>query len=603
MSPRILAPAVFALAFAVYANSLGNGFVWDDPIILTRQLPAFSSASAVLLPPANVPQFAPDYYRPLVIASYLSDRAFGSGAAWVFHLTVVAAHALAAVVVFALGLEIFRRRAGGTEARAAVSAAAAAALFAVHPVHTEAVAWIAGRADVFAGLFGTLALWAHLRSRWRPRQAWIAGAALLLALMAKEVAASLLLLLPAADWLLPADQGAVPQASSEARATRAERRRPGVRRARGGAGSAGRDLGRWLPIVAAAAVYAILRLSAVGHGVTTTSGEMEGSVAPALAGAIAVYAGKLVLPLSPNAYIAQVPQGATALGAGVLAAVALFAGLAWAWHRDRVLAFLLVWLLVTLLPSLTILFKIPAVPLAERYLYLPSVGFCLLVGHLGGALLDTRLAWVRRAAAALFCVALLAAAAATVRRNRAWASDLELWSRTAAVNPGVSMPLRSLGTALFRAGRLEEAEKAYDEALRLPNDDLGRLTLYNNLGGVAHARGDLDRAESFYRQSAALQPAPDPLYNIGVIHLERARRANATAERHRQARAALADLEKAEGLSPRDPDVQLALGEAFTLLDRSDEARERYLKALELGLAEPAAAEVRRRLDSTPEPQ
>jgi protein O-mannosyl-transferase len=136
----------------------------------------------VLAPPANIPQFAPDYYRPLVIASYLLDQSIGGGQPGWFHFTVLLAHVLATLAVFALGDALFRRAADLSSERAAWAAALGAAVFAVHPIHTEAVAWIAGRADVFAGLFGVTAVWAHLRSRSQALFAWVAGVAWLLAL-------------------------------------------------------------------------------------------------------------------------------------------------------------------------------------------------------------------------------------------------------------------------------------------------------------------------------------------------------------------------------------------------------------------------------------
>src|SRR5512147_1576310 len=100
MSKPVVALLLALLACAAFANALGNGFVWDDPIILARQLPVFRGVGAVFFPPPNVPQFAPDYYRPLVIASYLVDRALGGGQPTWFHLTVILAHVLTSVAVF-----------------------------------------------------------------------------------------------------------------------------------------------------------------------------------------------------------------------------------------------------------------------------------------------------------------------------------------------------------------------------------------------------------------------------------------------------------------------------------------------------------------------
>ena len=136
------------LAAAVYLNALGNGLVWDDPIILTRQLLAFQSLHDLIFLPRNIPQFSPDYYRPLTILTYLVDRAVGGPNPFMFHFSVAVFHVVATYLVFRLGLILFR--APGT---ATATAAFGAALFAVHPIHSESVAWGAGRSDVLACAF------------------------------------------------------------------------------------------------------------------------------------------------------------------------------------------------------------------------------------------------------------------------------------------------------------------------------------------------------------------------------------------------------------------------------------------------------------------
>jgi hypothetical protein len=67
IGPRAAAVLVVGAAVAVYLPALGNGFVWDDPLILQHQLPAFGSARDLLLPPRNLPHAGSFYYRPLVL--------------------------------------------------------------------------------------------------------------------------------------------------------------------------------------------------------------------------------------------------------------------------------------------------------------------------------------------------------------------------------------------------------------------------------------------------------------------------------------------------------------------------------------------------------
>jgi len=590
MSKSTLAAGVCLLAFATYANALANGFVWDDSIILARQLPLFRSPASILFPPPNIPQFAPDYYRPLVIASYVVDHTLGGGGAFVFHLTVVLAHVLATLAVFAFGVALFGRVARLSSSVASAAAAIAAALFAVHPVHTEAVAWVAGRADVFAGLFSVSACWAHLRARARPRAAILTAVFLFLALLAKEVAIGLVALLPLLDALVP--DIAAPVAAAQPRAAR--------RRLATAPSARSNPMMRYAPIALALAVYALLRLIAVGSGVTQTSGEASSFSASTPLAALGWYGARLLLPVSLSAYLSDVPRGPLVLLASAAGAAAFAGALVVALRRRAgVVAYLLLWIAITLAPALTILLKIPEVPVAERYLYLPSAGFCLLVGY--AVALATAVASAPRRAAAFgaMAVALLGFAVATAARNRVWSSDLALWTDTEQKNPDSGMPARSLGTALLNAGRSDDAKRAYEVALQRRNSAGGRSTILSNLGTIALQEGALDRAEELYRAALTAQATPDILFNLGVISLQRAQSARNAGDNDAargQAESAVAALERAEKAGQLDPDIQVALGEALVLLDRRDDARRRYERALALGISGERAARVHAKL-------
>ena len=93
-SPFAVGGAVAALAAVAYVNALANGLVWDDPIVLERQLLAFRSVHDLIFTPRNIPQYSPDYYRPLTTLSYLVDRAIGGSSPFLFHFSVVLYHVL-----------------------------------------------------------------------------------------------------------------------------------------------------------------------------------------------------------------------------------------------------------------------------------------------------------------------------------------------------------------------------------------------------------------------------------------------------------------------------------------------------------------------------
>ena len=521
---RVAPLVVGALALLAYANSLGNGFVWDDPIILSRQLVVFRSLGDVLAPPRDIPQFSPDYYRPLTVGSYLLDRALGGNQPFAYHLSVVLAHTATAVLVYVLALQLLaapptpQGRHG-----AAIGAFIAAALFALHPIHTESVAWAAGRSDVLATGFLLAALVVHGRARRTWGGSALAGVCAAAALGAKETAVALYPLMFMRDLVLPPP------------------RRSAADWWRGYAGP-----------LAAAGVYVLLRRNALGEFVGSTPDALAAGKRSVgdLVGALGTYVGRLLWPVQLNAYIDHIAvEPLTVALAGLL-----LGGLgvaAWMWRREaqgqglagarRTSAvaparapaaapapassaglplFALAWLALTLVPSLAIVWKIPDAPLAERYLYLPSVGFCLLVGDLVARLWAALPgAAARRATAIGLGALLLAAAAATVRRNPVWHDDVALWADTEAKSRLSGMAARGLGTAYQQAGRFAEARAAFERALQRRNTQRGLQTIYNNLGTLAMFDHDYAAAQRYYEAAMAANPSADTVFNLGLAVL------------------------------------------------------------------------------------
>jgi tetratricopeptide (TPR) repeat protein len=239
-------------------------------------------------------------------------------------------------------------------------------------------------------------------------------------------------------------------------------------------------------------------------------------------------------------------------------ALLLLAGLAtaaWRWsttRADGVPLFALAWLALTLLPSLAIVWKIPDAPIAERYLYLPSVGFCMLVGVLTARAWDGLASRVLRVGlAAVIGAVLLAATLGTVRRNPVWHDDIALWEDTEPKSQLSGLAARNLGTAYQQAGRAADARAAFEQALRRRNDPRGVQTIYNNLGTLAMYDGDYATAQRDYRQALAASPeAADTLFNLGLAVLQGGGQSPAAA------RAALPYYEHALRLSPHDSDIE-----------------------------------------------
>jgi tetratricopeptide (TPR) repeat protein len=551
----LLAFAAAIAAFLVYAPSIRNGFIWDDPIMLGQQLPAFRSVADVFFPPAGIPQFGIYYYRPVVTLSYLFDLRLGGGSPVPFHLTVVLLHAACCSIVFLLGRSLLG------PARAGVAAPfAAALLFAVHPIHTESVSWIAGRSDVLATAFALLGVLAYVAWRRRPgRPAMLAlGCVLeLLACLSKEVGLAGIAIAFAAD-VCGLTAPATP-ATDEA-----PRRR------------AGWWLRGWLPLAVAAAVYVAMRHRALAADDATLDPQdasASGGLA-ALVRATGFYVSKSLVPVRLGAFIPEMPDPGRNLAVGAFGLVAAAALVAIALRRrDGLAAFLVAGFAASLAPSLAIAwFRISETPVAERYLYLPSAFLCLAAGH---ALFAP--ARVPRTFAGAATTALVAAGAVgTLLREPVWRDDVVFWEDAAAKSPGEGLPHLHLGVAYQAAGRTADAESEYRAALAARYDDEGRATVLNDLG-MLHLEREPDVAASWFDEAIRIRPAyATPWYGRGVATILRAKSEKVAGRfdvAHELTADAERDLLRAIELDPQYVKAMTQLAALYVWTLHGDDAR------------------------------
>jgi Flp pilus assembly protein TadD len=198
------------------------------------------------------------------------------------------------------------------------------------------------------------------------------------------------------------------------------------------------------------------------------------------------------------------------------------AGAVMAFGRSRVALFAVGWVGLTLLPAANIVF-LASRPIAEQRLYMPSFGFCLLLGY-GLARLyragTTRSGRRRAAAIACLLAALIAGlyAGVTVRRNLDWRDALTLFSRTVAANPDSARMRNNLGMALAEAGRHEEAVSQYLAALRLsPRHPV----VCNNLGMALAYLGRYGEAVDYFNEALRLDPDFASVHhNLGMVLLK-----------------------------------------------------------------------------------
>lgn len=474
---------LIAATLVVYAPALRNGFVWDDTALVLRD-PLIRSWRLI---PEGFAHFlfldatASDFYRPLQRVTFTADYALhGFGAPWGWHLTSILVHAAAAVALFFLA-----RRLLGCNG----PAFAAALVWAVHPVFTSAVTYVAGRADPLAAMFGFAALALGLRTLQTPGRAPLAtaGTALcfLAALLSKESGVAALLV-----WFL----------------ILAAQRAPG------------RVWGRWLAIAAPVlAVYLGLRLSAQRvpppEPPTTPL-----ATRPVLAArAVAEYAGLLIAPATlrmerdVRITARSMPETAALRHAQTALGVALAAALgAWAWRarrRQPQVALCLAAFAIAYLP-VSNLFALNAT-VAEHWLYVPAAFLCIAAIASSHAWLAARGPALRGGALAVFACWIAFLGIRTGAQQAAWL-DQRAFLETTVANGGDSARMFiNLGQLESNAGRYDAARAHFRKALeRAPNQPLAWFGVANvaiRTRDFAAARDALDKADAPLLKAEVLQ--------------------------------------------------------------------------------------------------
>jgi protein O-mannosyl-transferase len=532
-----LALAAAALGLALYLPTVGHAFVYDDEIVVVKnvllrsldRIPALFAATEWAGGGLDARA-----YRPLTGVTYALDHALSGLAPWSYHLTNALLHGAASGLVLLLALRLGLSRLG---------AAAAALLFAAHPIHVEAVSNVVGRKDVLATALVLAMLLLHRRaaSRGGPAVAlsWLAYAG---AVFAKEVGVVGIALAA----LLDASLG--PGQPAEAAAERRRRR---------------------LLYAGHAAVLAgyLLAYRAVVAGVADGPIPFEDNPAahqpPLLRAltALAVLGHGLRLQLapvgqSPDWSYDALPVAGSLADPRVLLAVALLAAwLAagwWARRRAPAVPFSVGLYLTALLPASNLPFPIGTI-FGERLLYLPSVGLALLAGAAAEALAP-RLPRAARAAGAALVLATLAAA--TLRYSAAWADEGRLFQVALASAPRSAKVHHKVATLLARE-RPQEALVAIERAIAIypcygrahlvraallhslgrPDDEaraLGRAlecspddadALYA-AGRLARQAGRLDEAAGLWRRAvAARRTHAEALSDLATYHLLRGEQA------------------------------------------------------------------------------
>jgi len=474
----VMAVALSIATLLVYASVVRNEFVnFDDDMNLTKNqhLQQGLTIESLRWAFTNVEH---QNWHPLTWVSHMLDFGVFGMHAGGHHAVSALMHAANAALLFA----VFHALTG-----AFWRSAAAAALFALHPLRVESVAWAAERKDVLSVLFGLLALAAYLRfARRRSRGAYVAALACFAgALMSKAMLVTFPALLLLID-LWPLDRWS---------------------RVRGAPVLPGRGiLLEKIPFVALSAAASILALFAqarTGAVAYVTQFPVVLRVENAFSAHLA-YLGKLLWPKKlavfyPYAF-GDLSWWQPASGAALI--VLISAGVAVVLRRRPVYVVGWAWYLGTSLPVIGIV-QIGSQAMADRYTYLPQIGLLLMIAWgLGDA--QTRWPGTRTALAAGTALALAALSAATWMQVTRWRSSETLFTHSLSVTGDNYIALSNLGAALSAQGREAEGNELIRRALQV--DPNFRTVLYERAGDHFAKRGQAAAAADYYRKALAVAP-------------------------------------------------------------------------------------------------
>jgi len=469
------------LALLVYYTSLTGEFVFDDEsLILENPLVTDSSRIREILVGPHGPA-----YRPIRTLSYAIDHRIWDVNPAGYHLSNILIHGFVTWFVF-----IVAQLLGLSGPITLLSCA----LFAVHPVHTDAVTYISGRRDVLSALFYLAGFACFLVDRKRPGALPLIGlfAAYILGIGTKEMAVTL----PAVCLAYHFTWG---------------RTAPGEK-SRGPLFYLA-----FFSLGIAFSYYAVC----LEKDVTLMPTYHGGSRTITLLSMTRVfwhYVGLLIFPwtLSADYSINAFPLSKSLFEFRTFVAVIGTAGmgiLPFLLARKRsAAAFGLFWFWLTLAPVSQIIPHTEMV--AEHYLYLPSVAYCIALGALL-AHPSERFAKARIVAALLV---LILFSARTLVRNEDWQTSYSLWSKTVLDFPECARARTNLGLALEKQGRLKDAEFQYREALRIMPDDPFTL---NNLGSLYLQLGKPKEGKPFLERAVKRVPSYfQALNNLGCVECE-----------------------------------------------------------------------------------
>ncbi len=554
-----------ALSFLVFGQTLLHDFVNFDDDVYVYNSPLIQAGLTLNGIAAAFASAHAGNWHPLTTISHMVDFQLYGLSAGGHHATNVLLHTLAVLLLF----HVLQRMTGTLWKSAIV-----AALFAVHPLHVESVAWVSERKDVLSAVFFFLTLGAYARYGRLPSVGRYVMVTVLFAagLMSKPMLVTTPLVLLILDyWPLRRFE----QLAAARRKTKTERSVDKKRQTQ----QLFLEKIPWLILAAGDGIitFALQKRSAGSLPPLPLLWRAENAIV-----SYATYTWKTLWPTRLAVFYPH-PNDTLAIWQVVLAAIFLLA-VTWAavvWRQKKPYLFTgWFWYLVTLVPVIGIV-QVGEQGYADRYTYLPSIGLFLIAVWAIGDIAAIRLRRRTVTAGAVLIVTALACRAFT--QAAYWRNSETLWEHALAVTTENDVAHNNLGYLSVDRGQLDKAMWHFESASRIrsgkldPHYNLGTAFVEMNIGDALARKGQPDEAMAHFEKAIRLQPDyAGAYYNRGNVLYAKGR-----------IDEAIPDFQKALQFQPSHADAHTGLGNA--LLNKGDlkNAIDHYKEATALAPNDP----------------
>ena len=542
---KIAALLLLATVFLLYIPTTSYQFVYDDPYqILSnghvhswRFLPVYFTQNVW----SQIPNSGTNLYRPLFLVWLRLNYALFGPESPGWHLTTVLMHVLVTGLVYLLTRVLLRKPA---------AALVATAVFGVHPIHVEAVAWISGVAEPLcaACVLGSVLSYVWSRDPSKNPRLWRTLSLILSALgvLEKETAIAVPLLIVAYEYTV-GRESEQPISIREISIT-------------------------LVPYAGIFAGYLILRTFAM-HGPPRLGSIPLHTSLLSWPWLLWIYVGLLFWPahLSPLYDFVYVDRITSLRFVIPVAAFVLCLAMFWRLRkmRPRVSIFLALWFLITLAPAFAqFCLANPLENYHDRYLYLPSVSLAVFIGAIVSRLISKHLLQNRLAYGATATIVVILAFS-TVHQLRFWESNYSLFEHASAVAPKNELAAGNFAVELTNRGEYKRALDLSETMLRLHPASLPALQSAARAAFLLH---DFFKAEHYYSEAVQLEPSDATLWlKLGSSQMKLGRYSDAATS-----------MKEAASLNPQAPLLHYSLGFVLTQLHEWQAAREQFLAELQL---------------------